>query len=243
MFKVCYESPVPPSVAARLPSLQAFDAVVMKALARRPEDRYAGAAQFLEGLLQAQAHAGGSSGSDETIIQPRTPAPAVGKESISQPPSTNTLVGSGWDRDDLALIEKRLARYVGPIARVMVRRAAKDTLDVVTLTHALAAGIAKPADREEFLKGAGVGAPPRSKADPEPPGGRQPGPGRGAPRSLTPEDISLASQLLTAHVGPIAAVLAKRAAAPGVSRDQFIASLASHLSDDAARSRFIEALG
>jgi serine/threonine-protein kinase len=248
MFKVCYESPLPPSVAARLPSLQAFDAVVMKALARRPEDRYAGAAQFLGGLLQAQTHAGGSGGSDETIIQPRTSGPAAAKESISQPPSTNTLVGSGWNVDDLTQIEKRLARYVGPIAKVMVRRAAKDTLDVVTLTNALAAHIAKPADREDFLKGAGVGAPavtrpPRSKADPEPSGTRQSGTGTGAPRSLTPEDISRASQLLTAHVGPIAAVLAKRAATSGVTRDQFIASLASHLSDDTARSRFLEALG
>jgi eukaryotic-like serine/threonine-protein kinase len=60
---------------------------------------------------------------------------------------------------------------------------------------------------------------------------------------LTPEDISRATQLLTAHMGPIAPVLAKRAAQSGVTRDQFIASLASHLSDDTARSRFLEALG
>jgi serine/threonine-protein kinase len=51
MFKVCYEAPSPPSVAGRMPSLQPFDAVVMQALARRPEDRFASAAQFREALL------------------------------------------------------------------------------------------------------------------------------------------------------------------------------------------------
>src|SRR6266403_3411607 len=68
MFKVCYETPLPPSVAGRLPSLQPFDAVVMKSLARRPEDRFSSAAQFLEALLQAQTHAGGAGCSDETVI-------------------------------------------------------------------------------------------------------------------------------------------------------------------------------
>jgi eukaryotic-like serine/threonine-protein kinase len=52
MVKVCYETPVPPSVAGRLPSLQPFDVVVLQALARRPEDRFASAALFRETLQQ-----------------------------------------------------------------------------------------------------------------------------------------------------------------------------------------------
>ena len=50
MFKVCYETPLPPSVVARQPALRPFDAVVLKALARRPEDRFSSAAEFLETL-------------------------------------------------------------------------------------------------------------------------------------------------------------------------------------------------
>jgi serine/threonine-protein kinase len=55
MFKVCYETPLPPSAASRLPTLRPFDAVVMRALARRPEDRFATAGQFLEALRLAHA--------------------------------------------------------------------------------------------------------------------------------------------------------------------------------------------
>jgi serine/threonine protein kinase len=55
MFQVCYETPVRPSIAARRPSLEPFDAVVLQALAKRPEDRFASAGAFQTALLQAQA--------------------------------------------------------------------------------------------------------------------------------------------------------------------------------------------
>ena len=250
MFKVCYETPVPPSVAGRLPSLQAFDAVVMKALARRPDDRFTSAAQFRTALLEAQAHIGNAGNTDETIIQPRPQTPAIGKDSTSSrpPPSTNTLLDSGWNMDDLALLEKRLARFLGPIAKVMVRRAAKETTDIVTLTHLLASKIAGVAERDEFLKVAGVGParaplPSYSKAPQETGGsGTHPTGYPAAQRPLTAEDVARASQVLVNYMGPIAPVLAKRAARPDTTREQFIAALAAHLRDDAARARFIDAL-
>jgi serine/threonine-protein kinase len=247
MFKVCYETPLPPSVAGRLPSLQPFDAVVLKALARRPEDRYSSASAFLGEMLQAQAHVGGPGGSDETIIRPRPSGASAAKDSIVPPPSTNTLVGAGWNMDELAQIEKRLARFVGPIAKVMVRRGTKETTDVVALAHWLAGNISSPKDREDFLKGAALPSPqatmpPRPAYDQGTSGSRGHGTSTGAPRPLTPEDVTRASTLLSVHMGPIATVLARRAAKAGPSREQFIAALASHLSDDTERARFLSAL-
>jgi hypothetical protein len=40
-------------------------------------------------------------------------------------------------------------------------------------------------------------------------------------------------------LGPIAHVLVKRAAQPGATREQFFASLGSHLSDPEERARFL----
>jgi serine/threonine-protein kinase len=51
----------------------------------------------------------------------------------------------------LATAEQRLARYVGPIARVLVARAAKDAADTVELADRLAGHIEDPAKREAFL--------------------------------------------------------------------------------------------
>src|SRR5260370_41937458 len=70
MFKVCYETPLPPSVAGRLPSLQAFDSVVMRALARKPEARFTSATQFRAALLEAQPRIANSRTCTATIIHP-----------------------------------------------------------------------------------------------------------------------------------------------------------------------------
>ena len=246
MFKVCYETPVPPSVAAQLPALQPYDAVVMRALARQPEDRFASAALFREALLQAQARASSQGDLDATIIPRRAAPPAAsgaGTRGPLQPPSTDTLTGAGWNMEDLAQIERGLARFVGPIARVMVRRATKETRDLVTLTQGLAGKIVDPGEREEFLKGAGVAAALRATPQREAAGVRQSGAAPPAAQRLTTADIERAAQLLTVQLGPIAQVLAKRAAKPGSSREQFIARLASYLSDDGERARFLSALG
>jgi eukaryotic-like serine/threonine-protein kinase len=249
MFKVCYETPVPPSVAGRLPSLQAFDSVVMRALARQPDDRFTSATQFRAALLEAQAHIGNSGSSDETIIQPRPETAAVAREATSRPPpSTNTLVEGGWDMDELARLEKRLARYLGPIAKVMVRRGAKETTDIFVLAQQVASKIQGTAEREEFLKGTGVVPsrnPPasytKSPLDTKS-GGTHPTTFPAAQRPLSQEDIARASQLLVTFMGPIAPLLAKRAAKPDITREQFIAALAAHLRDDATRARFLDAL-
>jgi serine/threonine protein kinase len=249
MFKVCYETPVPPSVAGRLPSLQAFDSVVMRALARKPEERFTSATQFRAALLEAQAHIGNSGNSDETIIQPRPETVAVAREATSRPPpSTNTLVEGGWDMDDLTRLEKRLARYLGPIAKVMVRRGAKETTDIFVLAQQLASKIAGVTEREEFLKGTGVVPsrnPPasytKSPLDTKS-GGTHPTTFPAAQRPLSQEDVARASQLLMTFMGPIAPLLAKRAAKPDITREQFIAALAAHLRDDATRARFLDAL-
>jgi eukaryotic-like serine/threonine-protein kinase len=263
MFKVCYEVPLPPSVAGRLPSLQPFDSVVMRALARDPQERFANAGEFLAALLEAQASSGRANNTDETIIQSggvSLPGAAAGSgtgggtgsginSGSGTPASTNTLAAVGWNLEALGEIERKLARYVGPIAKVMVRRAAREAKDIVQLTNVLADKIPKTEHRNEFLKRVGVLSNPESALPHIAPAAAAAGQSNGAghgtgsqQRLLTPEDVSRATQLLTAHMGPIAPVLAKRAAKPDTTREQFIAALASYLKDDAARSRFLDAL-
>jgi serine/threonine-protein kinase len=246
MFKVCYEVPLPPSVTGRLPSLEPLDEVVLKALARRPQDRYASAAEFLSALQTALAHMGRPAGSDETIIKHAASVPAVAKE--TPPPSTNTLTGAGWSMDTLAEIEKRLAHFVGPIARVMVRRAADKTRDVGQLLTWLAENLSNPADSEKFRESTESLAVPAAKrtlaADGRTVTGRLSASRIPAPDPpVTPEDIAAASRSMAKLIGPIAPVLVKRAAATaGSSRQQFISTLAAQLSDEADRLWFIKSL-
>jgi eukaryotic-like serine/threonine-protein kinase len=345
MFKVCYETPLPPSVVARQASLRPFDAVVLKALVRRPEDRFANAAEFLEALALAQTGgpvatdqtvivarrllqpggmvsggetvlvakrpetAGGPSSVNETLLVPRRakpdtedytlirplpteypdplteplPPPPVlepvaeaAPASSPQPVNTQSFEAQafvaqavelqeaelqavelqaagaprvdtpsqapGWTAAELAQIEKHLARFVGPIAAIWVRSGARETSDLVTLIQCLAGKFSDVADREAFLRGFGVTptfapTPNHSDADAEVRGTRSNG---GVP--LTPEYIERAARLLAVHLGPIATVLAKRAAQPGSSQEQFVDALCTHLRDDGERTRFLRTL-
>jgi len=249
MFKVCYETPLPPSVAARLPVLSPYDAVVMRALARRPADRFASAALFREALLQAQSQVGGQGDEDATVIRRRAPAGGASSAVTNEPSRRLTLTGEGWNAEDLARIERRLACFVGPIARVMVRRAATETRDLVSLMNVLADKITGAAEREEFLKGSGVAepqatvTPPRPASEGKAAGARQRRAPAGAARPLTATDIDRAAQLLAVQLGPIAPVLARRAAEAGVSREQFIATLAAYLREEGERAHFVSRLG
>jgi serine/threonine-protein kinase len=115
------------------------------------------------------------------------------------------------------------------------------------LTQLLAGKLSSDADREEFLKGAGLvpgpaTKPPRPAINPEKTGSRPPVAPAQDPRPLTSEDVAQASQLLAVLVGPIAPVLAKRAAKPGSSREQFIAAVAAQLSEG-DRAHFLRTLG
>jgi serine/threonine-protein kinase len=79
-------------------------------------------------------------------ITPRpdlTPKPAV--------PQTST-VSKSWDPAVLEAARKNLAVFVGPMAKVLVNRAAKNARSIKELYHTLAAEIEALSDREKFLR-------------------------------------------------------------------------------------------
>jgi serine/threonine protein kinase len=55
MLQTCYEKPLPPSMASGLPALRQYDAIVLRALAKRPKERHSSAAEFREALLGAHS--------------------------------------------------------------------------------------------------------------------------------------------------------------------------------------------
>jgi serine/threonine-protein kinase len=82
MYKILNEEPAPPSTLnARVP--KAFDSVVAKALAKRPEDRYQTAKEFArelykyEVLVSPETDQAAAGGPDTTVMQ--KPLPAVSR--------------------------------------------------------------------------------------------------------------------------------------------------------------------
>ncbi len=50
MIQTCYEDPLPPSMASGLAALRPYDAVILRALAKQPQERYSSAVEFRDAL-------------------------------------------------------------------------------------------------------------------------------------------------------------------------------------------------
>ena len=78
-------------------------------------------------------------------------APPPAASDSSPTPSRTTQPPPGWDSGVLKAVEGHLARFVGPVAKVMIKRAGLQTTDLDALYGILAENLATDAERKQFL--------------------------------------------------------------------------------------------
>jgi len=155
-----------------------------------------------------------------------------------------TVPPPGWEAATLKQVEQQLARHVGPVAKVLVRRGATQTTDIDQLYRLLAENMAEAAERTAFLAGrqqikaagAAVDATAAATATAR-------AAATGLTMQLTPEAIEQATKRLAAYLGPIAKVAAKKAAAQASSRRHFYLLLADNLVSPSDRTQFLHDVG
>jgi serine/threonine-protein kinase len=228
-YKICHEPHRNPSEVNPQGVPQVFDAILAKALAKTPEERYASAREFARAIAKGFESFSGSP--ETTALLPTVIHRETRPDTTFPPP--------GWEAEKLRALEGLLAPYVGPVARVLVRKAAKTTTDGLALVRALAASIASERDREAFAGTAleKVGARSRSEAEPE-----RSSPSI-APKPIEPVDVDKAASRLAPFVGPIAKVMAKKAAAQGGDLRILYQRLAENLADPKERTEFLKKSG
>jgi len=252
MYKAVHEAPMLPSRLPGLAHLQPYDEVLARALAKQPEQRYADAVQFRDALVAVagRMHAAAVSNATVTALLPPRPATAAADR------GTGSSAPSHFDAAVLAQAEASLVRHVGPLAQVLVRRAARECHDLPALYARLAEQVTDPVARSAFvnqaalvLAGTGTGSAARSavrSAVQPPTAGSTTGPAtaRQSQASAAPSAVMVeaAQRLLAHHVGPIAAVLVKKALAAAPQREAFIQRLAAAVDDPAARLRLTDEL-
>lgn len=248
MYKVVHEAPVMPSQVEGVTRPKFYDTLLAAGLAKDPARRFATAALFKEALEAAVGSPIDATGWDRTLIKapaPRPgPAPDAAPGSRSGPGSSGgswTQPPSHWDPAQLHAAEVSLAKVVGPLASVLVRRAARDCHDLGTLYAKLAEQVTDPAKRAAFVTYATASGiqPMASGTRAAPPA---PTPTGTAARGLTPELMEGARRLLAAQIGPMASVVVKKASARTSQRDEFFAALAETVPDGPARQQLLQAL-
>jgi serine/threonine-protein kinase len=278
MYKVVNEMPQPPSTVEGADRPGWFDAIVARALAKRPDDRFATAEEFKQALVDGAGQGIDDSAWERTVMlaPPRARAPQVlvsptqAPVSVAGTPLPGATSGtptapppSHWDKAQLTQAELTLARHVGPLASVLVRRAARECTQLDELYAKLAEQVADPRARDAFLGQASLvtGGLQRTAGGTQGAAGtgRSTGLGSkggsvGSPGSagsagattlggpLTEGVIDKAQGLLAQHVGPIAKVLVKRAATGTESRAVFFNRLAESVNDAGARARLLSDL-
>lgn len=224
-----------PSLSTLRPgSWQNLDMVVQRALARNPEDRFQGAEEFVNALKSAieGTEADNSPLLDLTKI---SSAPVVTTE-----PS---LTGSSSPRDvvdlsqtmaaklmpaTLGAVESALARSIGPIARVVVKRASEQATDPDMLLSVLTDQIPVAAEAKKFREEAEL----TIRADQ----------GVAAVQLdalITTADVQAASEALVPLVGPVASVLAKRHAQSAIGHEDYFRRLSEAIPDQGQRAHFL----
>ena len=142
--------------------------IIDKSLEKMPSARFQTAEEFQAALIEFDR--GGSSEaaapmrlreqavSSASLQRSGTPAPGTPAHmsaNVESTPPAGMKSDMGvklWDPAVLENVRKNLAVYVGPMAKVLVSRAARNARNLEDLYRALATEIGSPADREKFLR-------------------------------------------------------------------------------------------
>ena len=158
MYQVLHEVPAAPSrLPIDNPPPPRFDAIVAQAIARRPTDRFADVAEMRDALRVAAGRPIAPSVSLATMLRPRQPSQELATQVL--PRSVPSV--TGWDKALLARIEALLVPLLGPVARLVVRDAARHSAHPHGLVARIAAEALDPDERDAFVAAAHALLPAR----------------------------------------------------------------------------------
>ena len=224
----------PPRLSTLRPgSSRHLDEVVQRALARNPDDRFQTGSQLIDALNVAIEATGADNkpALDLTAIslRPKTKSSAAQSGSSQNAASVNSMTMSGrLTSETLGAVELALARFIGPIARVIVRKASEQATDPETLLSSLSAQIPVESEANRFREL----AERTIRADTGIAGLQ-------LDAMISNADADAANAALLPLIGPIARVLVKRIAQKAIGQEDFYKMLAEYIPDEAQRITFL----
>jgi len=149
-------------------------------------------------------------------------------------PDSAGMTGVVLDREQVKRVESEIARHIGPIAAVIVRNAAKRALSIAALAEAVAKEIVGEKARAAFVRKFSGG---ESSSRPV----SQPAsvPERSVSEKFSSDVLQKAEAALALHIGAIARVVVRRAAAKARDEAELYLLIADEIRDPAERKNFV----
>lgn len=217
-----------------------FRAILSKALAKNPDDRFHSAQEFANALMQpeqpvavatmqSQAEVNTEQVEVAMTLAPATPVHSSGVRRLT--PS------------ELAKVEEDLARHVGPIAKHIVKKASRETDSVDEFCSQLSQNLDDEAGKNDFERRLRNTLSAEIKADfSEPTTGAVKVKTRNTASSRSPDEktLTVIEQELMLYLGPIARILVQKQAGRTASAIELYQQLASHIPNPEERSTFLK---
>jgi serine/threonine protein kinase len=224
----------PQPKAAQVGDPSTFERAFLEAIdwALDPDDRRRpqNVAQFLSRLAVPAVATADSDGPTLTL----PPRSAARDETPTQPLSQ---IGA-LDAETVKRIEGELALRIGPLATVLVKKAARVCTDLDTLVERLSAEIEDPEDRKAFAR--------KCKGNTQPPSSPSKRQGQTevatqlAAQRFPLEILERAERRLAQHIGAIARVIVKKAAMRARDEGELYLMIADEIENPADRKAFIK---
>ena len=168
-------------------------------------------------------------------------------QDISTGGSRMTLSSTEWRSADLEPVVKDLATELGPMARLMVKKASADVNNLEELYRLLADSIPSEQGRKRFLKKVKITGPSSIRSDRPTTGDSGSVGTTGSTGSehlsgevpISGEILERAERNLAAYVGPLAKMLVRKAADQSRNTHDLIEILAREIDSEDGREKFI----
>ena len=164
---------------------------------------------------------------DDAHATPVTSAPIADTPIAPTAPVVPTAPVTEWDAEVLKIVETQLCNLIGPLARLLVRKAAAVATNLDELYERLAPHLADEAERQMFQQ--------RCRA------ALQTSPANADATTWTEQSLKTVERELAQYIGPLARVLVKRRAANATNLRELYQALAENIPDATERNRFLQA--
>ena len=219
--------------------------ILLKALQGKPELRFQDASSFLEALISIMSESGSEQG---TVIYQPTKVVRIAKK-VHQD-SSLTGVSEVLHPDVLSSIESSLIRFMGPSAKVLVKKYSREITSLEDLSMTLAKKIPNDNERSEFLlslETSGVRETALSQEAKAKSGFTQTGLAAQPVNAIQIEPLQLSSEKLQSvtselafFIGPLASRLVKKVFKQSSNLDEFYSKLSTFIPEPSEQADFLD---